>query len=319
MKFPSVTIHVTAKNAKNTIKQCVDSLLRLNYPNYQIVVTDAYSTDGTYEILRKYGNKIKLERIEGSAPRAHNHVLSKVRTEFYAMTDADCVVDKNWLKNIISGFTSKDIVATGGIVKTPKNANKLQSLIGRELEERYRHFPKKVSRFPTMNMAVRTSIAKKVKMNEKLKVAFETDWGFKLEKYGELVYVPEAVVWHYHRGSLISFFKQQMNYGRYILYVYQTHKVKLKGDYISTSSMLAQLILFSISGLLFLLSVFSRFFSSYFSLAFFLLLFSYIWNIKSLYKKPEDIISFSFLFFIRNLAWCVGILLAIFDIASIKS
>src|SRR3989344_1141524 len=238
MAFPSVTVHVTVKNSAKTIKACIDSLLKLNYPNKKIVVTDAFSTDGTYEILKKYGNKITLEQVRGVAPRAHNHILQKVNTEFYAMTDSDCVVDRNWLKNLISAFKSKQVVAAGGLVKTPKNVNRLQSLIGRELENRYNHFPKNVSRFPTMNMIVRSSVAKKVKMNENLRVAFETDWGFRLEKFGQLVYIPNAVVWHYHRGNLISFFKQQMNYARFVLPVYRKHQSKIKGDYISTTSML---------------------------------------------------------------------------------
>jgi len=55
MKEPSVTILVTVKNGANTIENCVNSLLKLNYTNYKIYVIDAFSTDGTYDILKKFG------------------------------------------------------------------------------------------------------------------------------------------------------------------------------------------------------------------------------------------------------------------------
>jgi len=319
MKFPSVTVHVTVKNSAKTIKSCVDSLLRLNYPNKKIIVTDAYSTDGTYEILKKYGHKIKLEKVRGPAPRAHNYIIPKVDTEFYAMTDADCVVDRNWLKNLISSFTSKEIIAAGGFVATPRGVNKLQSLIGRELEYRYRKFPKYVSRFPTMNMIVRTAVAKKVKMNENLSAAFETDWGFRLEKYGKLAYVPKAIVWHYPRANLSSYFKQQMNYTKYALRVYTSHKLKAKGDYISTKSMFLQEYFFITFALLLMSTIVSHFLNSSISYllgrltfySFVLLLVSYLIDAIPMSKNSSDVILYQGLFFIRNISWSLGFLLGI--------
>lgn len=322
MRFPSVTVHVTVKNSESTIKSCIDSLLRLNYPNKKIVVTDAFSTDSTYDILKTYGHKISLEQVKGFAPHAHNHILQKVNTEFYAVTDADCTVDRNWLRNLISAFKSKDVIAAGGIVKTPKNVNKLQDLIGRELENRYHHFPKIVSRFPTMSMIVRTSVAKKVKMNENLQVAFETDWGFKLEKFGKLVYVPSAVVWHYHRGSLTSFFKQQMNYAKFTPQVYTRHIEKTKGDYISTPLMFAQEFLFLTFSILFFLTLFTSVFSNnqppsflsritFFSFVL-LLLPSYLIDAIPLSRNAIDVILYQCLFFIRNIAWTVGLIRSVF-------
>jgi cellulose synthase/poly-beta-1,6-N-acetylglucosamine synthase-like glycosyltransferase len=312
VKFPSITVHVTVRNSSKTVKACVDSLLRLNYPNYNIIVTDAFSTDSTFEILKEYGNKIKLERVRGVAPRAHNYILRKVDTEFYAMTDADCVVDKNWLRNLLTAFKSKNVIAAGGLVKTPKNVNRLQTLIGRELENRYNHFPKSVSRFPTMNMMVKSSVAKRVKMDEKLNVAFETDWGFKLEKFGQLIYVPNAVVWHYHRGSLPSFFRQQMNYAKYAPQVYLNHKGKIKGDYISTRTMFMQEFLFLACAFLLILTIFSRFFLNYLLFSSFILLLAYIFNGYPLSKKPGDLSVYVCLFFVRNIAWTVGLIRSVF-------
>ena len=105
----------------------------MNYPNKKIYVIDAFSNDGTYEILKKFGKKIKLEQLKGNPPKAYNYALKKIKTDFVAFTDGDCVVDRNWIKMLISGFTSPKILAVGGFCKTPKNANRLQKTIGIEM------------------------------------------------------------------------------------------------------------------------------------------------------------------------------------------
>ena len=117
---PSVTVLVTVRNSAGTIKRCIDSLLRLNYRNKKVYVTDAYSTDGTWEILKKYSKKIRLERVRGNIAEGHNYMVKRCKTDFIAFTDADCVVDRNWLKRLVDAFDSDAVVASGGMVRTPK-------------------------------------------------------------------------------------------------------------------------------------------------------------------------------------------------------
>ncbi len=316
-KLPSITIHVTVKNAEATIKKCIDSLLALDYPNKQIYITEAYSTDSTYDILKQFGNKIRLERLRGNAPSAFNHMINKTSTPFVAFTDADCVVDKNWLKNLIKAFNSDEIIAAGGFCKTPNDVNKLQRLIGIELESRFNEMPRYVTRLPTMNLCVRTKIAKKVKMDETLNVSFEADWGNRITKYGKMVYVPDAVVYHYHRSTLKDFFKQQLNYGKYVIKSPSVYIGKNKfGDYISKPIMGFQLITFN---LLLLTLITHLFFSSPFlvliaSLLFIGLLLLFFFDAMSSSRSMYDYYTYPFLFFIRTSAWTLGMIIGIFDI-----
>ena len=318
---PSVTIHVTVKNAEDTIKKCIESLLDLDYPNKQIYVTEAYSTDSTYEILEQFGNKIKLERVRGNAPTAHNYVFEKINSEFITFTDADCIVDKNWLKNLIKAFVSDDIVAAGGFCKTPEDVNQLQRLIGIELEDRFHKMPKYVSRLPTMNLCVRTKIAKKVRMDETLDVTFETDWGNRLTRFGKMVYVPNAVVYHYHRPTLLSYFKQQFRYGKYVIKRPSTYvKLNKFGDYLSKPIMGLQLIVFN----LFLISLITYLLSLSPLLFLFALLLSigllllFFFDAMSFSRNMYDYYTYPFLFLIRTLAWTLGMAIGILDVIRSK-
>jgi glycosyltransferase involved in cell wall biosynthesis/predicted O-methyltransferase YrrM len=55
-----VSIICTCKNGARTIHRCLDSVLAQDYPHIEIIVQDGVSTDGTLEILRGYGDRIKL-------------------------------------------------------------------------------------------------------------------------------------------------------------------------------------------------------------------------------------------------------------------
>ena len=122
MNYPEITVLITVRNSKDTMKQCIDSILKLNYPRnrYKILVIDAFSNDGTYEILKSYGKKIILKSLKGKPPKAYNYALDIIKTEFTAITNADCIVDKNWLKEIIKPFENKEVMAVAGIAKNPK-------------------------------------------------------------------------------------------------------------------------------------------------------------------------------------------------------
>lgn len=313
-KYPSVTVLVTVKNSVNTIKKCVDSLLTLDYPNKKILIIDAFSTDGTYEVLKKYAKKIQLSRVKGNAPKTYNWALRRIKTDLIAFTDADCTVKKNWLKELVKPFKDKHIIASAGFCKTPKNVNRLQRMIGIELENRFKHFQKFISRAPTMNLCVRTEIVKKIKFDERLNVAFDTDFGYRLTKLGKMVYVPKAIVYHYHRSIWRSFFKQQFRYARATPLLYLKHKRRSVGDHISRPMMILQEFTFLLACLFLIISIFNTSSITLVFVLFAILFLLYFIDIFSLTKNISDILLFFALFFFRNIAWIAGLLFGIADL-----
>jgi len=308
---PSVTVLVTVKNSNSTIKKCVESLLNLDYSNKKIYIIDAFSNDGTYETLKFFEKEIHLEQLKGNPPIAYNHAFKKIKTEFVALTDGDCIVKKDWLKMLISGFKSKQTLAVGGFCKTPKTSNKLQKIIGIELEDRFKHFSEFVPRLPTMNLCIRTGIAKKLKFDERLNVAYDTDFGYRLTKIGKMRYEPKAIVYHYHRTSWKGFFKQQFVYGEFVPILYLKHKKRVSGDHISKPSMGINLIAFITGTICLLLSFLNQLFTIPTILLFLLLILSYFLDFIRLKVGMTDIHLFFTVFFIRTVGWSLGLLFSI--------
>ena len=311
---PSVTILVTVKNSAGTIKKCIDSILNLNYKNKKVYVTDAYSTDGTWEILKKYGKRIRLDRIKGNIAVGHNYMIKRSNTEFISFTDADCVVDRNWLKRLIEVFKTDEIVASGGMVKTPSGVNKLQQLVGRELEHRFSEMPYQVERLPTISLCVRTKIAKKILFDKDLDVAQETDWGYRVTKLGKMIFVPNSVVYHYHRATWKNYFKQQYVYAKFAfsLFFLKKHKNRMFGDRITKAYVPFQIIMVYLTVLFLLLSIFNSQSLFLSSLSLLIILLTYFVHALILSKTPYEFLFYILIFAVRNVAWCLGLLRGIF-------
>lgn len=307
MVLPKVTVGVTVKNSAGGIKKCVDSLLALDYPKFEIIITDAYSVDGTWEILQKYGKKIKAFRVSGNVCAGRNAIIKSASGKLIAFTDSDCIVSKNWLKNLVKAFEKKDVVASGGYVATPSGLNYFQNLIGRELEDRYKNFPVEVSRLPFINICIRTDIAKKNLLDERLSFGGEdADFGYRITKLGKMLYVPEAIVYHNHRATWTSFFKQQFSYAKYMPILYRKFANRAGGDHISKPTMMIQPpLLYGIFVSLFV-SIFveaAKLVSAIFLLA---LLSIYIYDSVRLSRNLIDFFHYILIFLVRTIAWCSG-------------
>lgn len=305
-----ITIFVAVYNKKETIEKCINSLLKINYENKKIFILDNMSTDGSYELLKKYGEKIFLERIEGGLSKVFNYALQKTLTKYFVCTDADCIVDINWIDELLKPFSiSSDIIATAGYCGTPNDSTNFQKIIGLELENRFNHFGKYISRAPTMNLCLKTNIAKKIFFDEKYTYqAFETDFGYRLTKLGKIYYTPKALVYHYHRPTFVGFFKQQKNQAKWGFQLLRKYKTKALSDEITTIFMTIQIPLFFFGFFLLFLSIF---FSLFLFPALALLtglFFLYIKNILEI-KPPLYLVPIFIPFFLyRTFAWVVGVI-----------
>jgi glycosyltransferase involved in cell wall biosynthesis len=65
---PLVSIFMFCRDRHDTVGRAIDSVLAQTYPHVEIVVQDGASTDGTLEILRAYGDRVKLISEPDSGP-----------------------------------------------------------------------------------------------------------------------------------------------------------------------------------------------------------------------------------------------------------
>ena len=105
---------VCAYNAADTIEDCLTSIERLTYPDYEIILVNDGSRDGTSEIAHARPGVRVVDIPNRGLSAARNVGLSVATGEIIAYTDADVRVDRDWLTFLVQPFLTSDVVASGG-------------------------------------------------------------------------------------------------------------------------------------------------------------------------------------------------------------
>ncbi|MBC8096757.1 MAG: glycosyltransferase, partial [Akkermansiaceae bacterium] len=114
-RSPRVSVVVASYNGERTLRGCLESLERLNYPDYEIILVDDGSTDTTPEIAAAFQNIrcVRHERNLGLSV-ARNSGIVTGNGEIIAFTDSDCRADPDWLYYLIGDLLESEFAGIGG-------------------------------------------------------------------------------------------------------------------------------------------------------------------------------------------------------------
>ena len=120
----NISICITTFNEEGTIAPLLDSLVGQSKKADEIVIVDGGSTDRTVEIIDHYQKRfggISLLREKCTRAKGRNLGVELARNNVVAITDAGCVADKNWLKNISAPFATGKVDISAGFYKMTGN------------------------------------------------------------------------------------------------------------------------------------------------------------------------------------------------------
>lgn len=84
------SVVIPVYNREHLIQDALESVLDQTHDNYEIIVVDDGSTDGTCEAIRKYGDKVRLIVQENAGPgAARNRGIRASSGEYVAFLDSD--------------------------------------------------------------------------------------------------------------------------------------------------------------------------------------------------------------------------------------
>jgi len=87
---PRFSVVIPAHNREKLVGPTIDSVLAQTFTNYEVIVVDDGSTDGTPVVLRSYGAKIKAVRQENRGPEvARDRGIRMATGEYVALLDSD--------------------------------------------------------------------------------------------------------------------------------------------------------------------------------------------------------------------------------------
>ena len=107
MKYPKVNILVLNWNGADILYNCIKSIYKSNYPNYEITIIDNASSDDSVQIIKDSFKEIKYIYINNNLGYAKgynyafNHLLNSDDSEYYFLLNNDTVINDNAISKLI--------------------------------------------------------------------------------------------------------------------------------------------------------------------------------------------------------------------------
>lgn len=208
-----VSLISTVLNEEKNIRIFLDSIIKQTRKPDEVIIVDGGSKDKTYEILKEYSKKYKWVKVyqeKGvNIAKGRNIAISKAKGKIMFVSDAGCMIDKNWIKDTLQYFPKEDIVAGSYKAITRNNFEFFQSLT----------VIKKVTRPARMssrNITFKKECWKKVGgYPEKSLTGEDNRFNINLIEKGYKIKVnPKPLISWEMRSTLSKFSKQFYLYGR---------------------------------------------------------------------------------------------------------
>jgi GT2 family glycosyltransferase len=217
-EWPRVSVVVAFRNAARTLAECLDSLLELNYPDYEVIVVNDGSTDASAAIMERYPFRKITHPVNLGISAGRNSGLRAATGRIVAYIDSDARADPDWLRYLAATYVEQGVAGVGGPNPVPPEDAWVAQCVFRAPGG-----PTQVmlddctaEHIPGCNMSFLKSALEDVGgFDEQFRTAADdVDICWRLIDAGyRLGFNASAVVWHHRRPSVGAYWRQQVGYG----------------------------------------------------------------------------------------------------------
>jgi glycosyltransferase involved in cell wall biosynthesis len=216
---PLVSVVIPTCNRREALARCLESIVAQKYCNFEILVVDDCSYDGTPGFLTNFAAAhenvaFRSERNDRNcgANASRNRAIRAAQGEFVAFLDSDCVAQPDWLEKLIGAFESERVAAVTGRVTMPPPSNIYELTLKGTSRV---HGAGAAPRLVAGNMCIRRSLLLQHPLDEDLKYGCDEEGIYlRLKAAGfQQVVVPDAIVRHEHFFDRRSFLRQAFRGG----------------------------------------------------------------------------------------------------------
>ncbi len=237
---PLISVAIPTYNRKEILQKALDAYKGQSLPQdqFEIIVVDDDSTDGTKESVKKVQNGQANVRYfhqpHGGPAKARNLGIKEAKGSIVLFTGDDCIPDKNLLQEHLQMHKSGEAIAVlGHIDWHPElDITPFMQYIAVDTQFSYPKIKETAQNVPfgyfyTSNISISRKYLE-------LAGAFDTDFteavwedvelGYRIWRSGvRIVYNPRAVTYHHHRVDIKDYIQRQIRAGKAAAVLYKKH------------------------------------------------------------------------------------------------
>jgi len=217
--YPKVSVVVASYNGSSSLETCLESLVSLNYPDFEVILIDDGSTDETPLIAARFPavQTIRQENLGLSAAR--NRGIFAATGEIVAFTDSDCRTEEDWLYYLVGDLLRTKYCGMGGHNLLPPDDSPVAAAVmaspGGPAHVMLTDV--EAEHIPGCNMAFyKSALCEIGGFDPVFRLAGDdVDVCWRLQQQGyKIGFSPAGFVWHYRRSTIRAYLKQQNGYGQ---------------------------------------------------------------------------------------------------------
>jgi len=234
---PFISIISPVRNEDKYISKCLSSMVCQSYPNenYEIIVVDGLSDDGTRKIIERFQQQYKniklLDNPSQTVPQALNIGLSHAKGNVIVRVDGHAIIEKDYLSKCVKYLQRTRVECVGGVIESVN-----ETFIGKAIALAMAYpFGVGNAHFRTSGKegfvdtiafgAYRREVFDKIGyFDEELVRCQDDEFNYRLRKFGGKIFLtPKIKSYYYPRANLKKLWHQYFSYGLWKIRVLQKH------------------------------------------------------------------------------------------------
>lgn len=212
MDSPSISVVVACYNKKETITNCIKSILDQNHDGYELIIVNDGSDDGSDQAIQHFNNNGKVKIINTAhkgVSAAKNSGIENSNGNIILFIDGDCEVDSNVLKELSNSFGNSSVACVGGEVRSVNGHNILTRTVESMQNDVERKWP-----FGANVAYTREVLNKAGGYDERMENGEDAELFLKIIKLGyKYSFNPHVKVRTVNPDTVLKFFKQRFRWG----------------------------------------------------------------------------------------------------------
>jgi O-antigen biosynthesis protein len=218
VRWPGISVVICSYNGASTIRDTLEALRKLSYPDYEVILVNDGSTDETPLVAADYDIMLISTKNRGLS-NARNTGYQAASKEIVAFIDDDAYPDPDWAHYLALTYLDSEYVGVGGPNLAPAGDGPIADCVANApggpvhvlLSDTL------AEHIPGCNMSFRKSALEAVQgFDPRYRAAGDdVDLCWRIQdQVGEIGFHAAAMVWHHRRNSLRMYWKQQQGYGK---------------------------------------------------------------------------------------------------------